>query len=327
VKLLTRLCMTVLALATVFAVADGGSMSAQFTDRVNSTGAGLTAATLPAPVNVAASLVGGATVSAQVAWDADAGDFATGWQVFRNVGPCSGWTPSGLPYATLGTAIPRSYSDSAISAGNTYCYAVRGTYQTWTSPFGATTSSQVAYQDVRLFTNFTGSAYQVVTPAPGAGSSETFGCLVQVVVILGCQGGTAAGPYTFGSTSTYRPLSSSGWDLRLGITGETILSLGSITIQADIWYQAAATTCTLPAVGSSTRIASGSHAFTGLVGLLAVLTGDYNIAMTADPNFAAPGLASTVCMQLSTSPSLATLAARIVVNNGGLSWVEGPLAP
>lgn len=311
--------MTVLALATVFAVADGGSTSAQFTDRVNSTGAGLTAATLPAPVNVAASLEGGATVPAQVAWDAGAGDFATGWQVFRNVGPCSGWTPSGSPYVTLATATPRSYSDSAISAGNTYCYAVRGTYRTWTSPFGTITpAAEVVYEETVLFPNES-SPFRLIE-ATGAGE-ETFGCLLLNALGLLCIGGNAPNSYLLESSSQYVVYSNSGWSGSIRVTREGLLSLGTQQLDIALWYENGA--CVGPAPSDGRRIGTETVVVGTLLGVGTTTAVD-TLGFVPHGGFVPPGVPRTICMSITANPSLAGLLVTLNVNNGSDTWIEGP---
>lgn len=318
-KLLTRLCMAVLVLGTVVAVVDNGSTSAQFTDRVNSAGTGLTASTLPAPVNVAAVLVGGATASAQVTWDAGAGDFATGWEIFRNVGLCSGWTPSGLPFATLGTATPRSYSDSTIVAGNTYCYAVRGTYLTWTSPFGTiTAAAEVTYDETTLFPNVSGSNHQLI-PSTGTGD-ETFGCLLLNALGLLCIGGDAPDSYVLQSTNQYTVYSSAGWTGSVRVTREGLLSLGTQQLDITLWYENGA--CVGPAPSDGRRIGTDSIVVGSLLGI-GTTTAVAPLDFIPHGAFAAPGAPRTICMSIAANPSLAGLLVTLDVNNGAETWIEG----
>jgi hypothetical protein len=316
-SLVTRLGVALLLIGAMLPLADRASTFASFTDRVSDNGAGLTAGSLPAPTNVGATLVGGASVSAQVTWNSAAGDFATGWEIFRNAGGCSGWTPTGSPYATSAT---RAYTDSGLALG-TYCYAVRGTYLTWTSPFVAiTTAAQVTFVQTQLFPTDSGTKQLITSAGSGA---EPFGCLLLNLVI--CVGGHAPDSYVLPSTATYLVTSSTGWTASLDLTSQVLVALGAQTLEVKVWYENGACGVTAPTDGR--LIASANIVLGGLVTVLGNHSGVFTPSLTANPGFVAPNASRTICMSMTANPSLASALVTLTLNNGANTWIKGPFGP
>ena len=103
--------------------------SASFTDKVTSTGSSFSTATLGTPVLTATPSGSGATGSVALSWTAP--DFATSWDVFRVTATCS---PTPTFGAALINRLVTNYTNTPVGAG-TYCYAIKGKYQSWTSAF------------------------------------------------------------------------------------------------------------------------------------------------------------------------------------------------
>ncbi|HTN80682.1 MAG TPA: hypothetical protein VMK16_13470 [Acidimicrobiales bacterium] len=93
--------------------------------------------TLASPTGLGASGSGNAIA---LTWTATTSTFASGYDILRS-------TTSGGPYSVVGQVTPRTtitYTDSAVTAGTTYFYVIRATYQSWTSANTAEVSATPA---------------------------------------------------------------------------------------------------------------------------------------------------------------------------------------
>lgn len=324
----SRLLLAAVAALAVAAVGGVTATSATFSDRAVS-GNTFQAATLPAPINLSATTTGGGT-AVTLDWDPAPGDFADGWEIFRTTGPCAGWTPSEADlYATSSTT---DYVDNGVSSGNTYCYAVRGTYNQWDSPITSPVSETVELTITRLYTHDAGGgAYQLIE-SEGTGY-ERFGCLAlaEVLLVWVCLDGEY-GPdtYTFSSASTYNVYSASGWRVSLDLDWIVVLGLTLFPDHLDVtaWYAAGA--CGAPPPGGSANLVGTAQiSFSGLIFLLVAGGGVFEVPLTPNPSFVAPGTPQTICLDTRVNTSLISVLvlATLDINNGPNSWLEGAFGP
>lgn len=299
-----------------------GQGSASFTDRMHGTGNSFVAAELVAPAGLTAHAAGGPGASIALGWTPGVDDVSDGWEILRKAGECSGWSPSeGDSLASVGAA-PLSYPDAAAEPGQVYCYAVRGTRGSWTSP--ASPLAEVSFALGTLFLHQNGSDRTLETGA-SAGSSP-FGCLA--VVLLTCVL-PAPESYTFRSVQPLALPAAGGWRVSLRVANNNLLSvLGTSSLGIQLWYVAGGA-CGAPP-GDSARMADANIDL-GAVLLDALgLLGTGTVTVTSDlagaAAFLPPAVPAHLCLQVDFDASgLLSLLGATSILHGGETWVQGPM--
>ena len=295
-----------------------------FADQVTSANNVFTADVLPPPTALTA-IPNAVGTEIALAWTPGPGDFSTSWQIARESGAaCNGWVPT---TPNLATGVPvTSFTDTTVSEGTIYCYAVRGAAGNWVSAYTAPATTSTPAR-VRLYYHDASGANdpsqkQLITG--GATGYQQFGCLlVAVTVCLDL----APDSYTLPSTGTYFVPTNQGWRTQIDYTAFGLLQLlEGRTFTFTAWYVAPGQACgSLPSSGSGQRIASVSVSGSVLLGLVSGGRGQALLQMTGDPGFVAPTGPQTVCVQMAMQgEGLLSAVSYLAVENGALSWIEGP---
>lgn len=281
-----------------------GIAAAAFSDRVEANG-GLAAGTLPTPATLAGTPRDAAVT---LTWSAAPGDFATTYEVFRREGSCSGWSPSGAPLATV-SAAPPAYTDSDTRPGATYCYAVRGAFEQWRSPFSMlaeVTLPSAVITPAKLYLQ--GPATLQTVPEGGGDVFEHGAVRIY----------RSAGPVTIGSGNA--------WTASLALLERGNPGAG-IAVAVEVWHVATSEACGSAPPSSAQRMASGTASRTPQSSDL-VFDVPELVTMQLSGSYEAPEGPRSICTSVAVSIESGNPASRwYLIGYGAQSWLQGPVVP